>query len=103
MVRRRVLGIYIAVMLTLASAAAIKAYTAPLECTDGYGHGPDPGTRECLHAIAVQRDRRVQDTSTIFLGIVLLGSAGLALLGGAAHLRRLSGRDSHAYDLHGRG
>ncbi|WP_086736243.1 hypothetical protein [Erythrobacter colymbi] len=50
-------------MLTLGLSALSgwQTYSAPIDCADSEGHGPDPGTRECEAAIR----HKIENRSTI--------------------------------------
>lgn len=82
MTRRAARGLLIYAILVLATASwrAWQVHSAPIDCADGAGHGPDPGT-ECDHAIAREREDRPANTAGAFAGIVLLGALGLGVYG----------------------
>ena len=46
------------VTLGLSALSGWQAYSAPIDCADSEGHGPDPGTRECDAAIRHQFENR---------------------------------------------
>ena len=77
----RAVFIYAVLVLVLASLRAWQVHSAPFDCADGAGHGPDPGTSECERAVAAARERRSADTLGSFAGIVLLGGLGLGAYG----------------------
>jgi len=82
MTRRAARGllIYAVLILLMASGRAWQVHSAPFDCDDGYGHGPDPGS-ECEGAIAYARQHRSEDSFNAFVGIVVLGGLGLGLYG----------------------
>jgi len=77
----RGLLIYLALVLLLASWRAWQVHSAPLDCRDDDGHGPDPATVECERAIAYAREHRPENTIDSFAGIVVLGALGLGAYG----------------------
>ena len=83
MTRRAARGllIYALVVLLLASAQAWRVHSAPFDCADDAGHGPDPGTRECDSAIAHARARRPEATLAAFIAIVIFGAMGAGAYG----------------------
>ncbi|MBA4767482.1 MAG: hypothetical protein H2049_07580 [Porphyrobacter sp.] len=44
--------------LGLSALSGWQAYSAPIDCADSEGHGPDPGTRECEASIRHQIENR---------------------------------------------
>lgn len=46
------------VTLGLSALSGWQAYSAPIDCADSEGHGPDPGTRECEASIRHQIENR---------------------------------------------
>ncbi|GGZ01765.1 hypothetical protein GCM10011614_15830 [Novosphingobium colocasiae] len=78
-----------AIILTLlATLAALRAYTAPADCTDGEGHGPDPGTAECNASIAASNARRPLAAGIVFLTVLTVGIGGAAIWVGARKVAR---------------
>lgn len=77
---RRLL-IYAGLVLLLASLRAWQVHSAPFDCSDGAGHGPDPDTSECARAIAHAREHRSEETLNAFVAIVVLGVVGLGAYG----------------------
>lgn len=77
----RGLLIYAVLVLLLASCRAWQVHSAPFDCVDDAGHGPDPDTTECKSSIARARERRPEDTLNSFIGIVVLGALGLGAYG----------------------
>ena len=77
----RGLLIYLALILLMASWRAWQVHSAPLDCRDDDGHGPDPGTVECERAVADARDHRPRNTIDASAGIVVLGALGLGAYG----------------------
>ncbi|HYJ30072.1 MAG TPA: hypothetical protein VEW25_07000 [Allosphingosinicella sp.] len=92
MTRRAARGllIYAIMILSVASCQAWRVHSAPVDCADDAGHGPDAGM-ECDHAIAREREDRPANALVAFLGIVLLGAFGLGVHGA---LRLSLGRES---------
>lgn len=83
MTRRAARGlfIYAVLVLLLASGRAWQVHSAPFDCADAAGHGPDPDTSECERSIAHARERRPEDVLNAFVGIVILGALGLGAYG----------------------
>lgn len=83
MTRRAARGllIYAVLVLLLASGRAWQVHSAPFDCRDADGHGPDPDTRECERSIAQAREHRLDDTLNAFIGTVILGALGLGAYG----------------------
>jgi hypothetical protein len=77
----RGLLIYAALILVIAFCRAWQVYSAPFECGDGFGHGPDPGTSECNRAIESLRERRTSDTIYSLIQIFALGGVVLGAYG----------------------
>ncbi|HEX8643886.1 MAG TPA: hypothetical protein VF702_08235 [Allosphingosinicella sp.] len=73
--------IYAVLVMLLASWRAWQVHSAPFDCADDAGHGPDPNTTECASAIARARERRPEDTLNSFIGITILGALGLGTYG----------------------
>ena len=77
--------------LSLGAFSAWQTYSAPIDCTDGYGHGPDQGTLECEGSIRSQTENRPQIIQQAFLAPIPWCLAGLAFVlfvqGMAAFLR----------------
>ena len=46
------------VTLGLSALSGWQTYSAPIDCADSEGHGPDPGTRECEASIRHQIENR---------------------------------------------
>ncbi|HYG29231.1 MAG TPA: hypothetical protein VD887_03340 [Allosphingosinicella sp.] len=86
MTRRAAKGLFIYAVLVLLSAScrAWQVHSAPFDCADDAGHGPDPKTDECENIIVRARALRPEDTLNAFVGIFILGAAGL---GGYGALR----------------
>ena len=82
MTRRAARGllIYAIAILSVASCHAWRVHSAPFDCADDAGHGPDPGS-ECDDAIARERVDRPAKTLGAFFGIVLVGAFGLGVYG----------------------
>ncbi len=83
-------------MLTLGLCAlsAWQSSFAPIDCSDGYGHGPDPGTRECDNAIEWAMEHRPQIILGAFLAPLpwcLAGMACVLLVQGLTTLLRSRG------------
>lgn len=68
--------IYAGVLLILACWNAWRVQNLPFDCDDGYGHGPDPGTRECNHAIEMAQANRPHRVASAFAA-PLVGGGGL--------------------------
>ena len=79
MTRRAAKGLllYAVLVLLLASCRAWQVHSAPFDCADDAGHGPDPDTTECEGAIDYAREHRPQATLNAFVAIILLGALGL--------------------------
>jgi hypothetical protein len=75
------LAIYVFIVVSIASCRAWQIHRAPIDCADTEGHGPDPGTSECLGSIAREREGRPQATKDAFLAVILLGGLGLGGFG----------------------
>jgi hypothetical protein len=79
--RRRLLGL---IALTLFGFAMTglhtwQTYSAPYDCIDDDGHGPDIGTNECNRAIEFAIANRSADTmSALVLGLKCVGILTLA-------------------------
>jgi hypothetical protein len=73
--------IYAVLVLLFASCRAWQVHAAPFDCADDAGHGPDPNITECERAIAWARERRLDDTVTSFIGVVILGALGVGAYG----------------------
>ena len=79
--------VYGAMVLTTASARAVSEdrRRSDNDCSDGAGHGPDPGSTECIHAIEQGQAMALDVAEISFIGIMLMG----LLLGGLALALRL--------------
>lgn len=86
------LAIYAALVLLMASCRAWQVHTAPIDCNDGYGHGPDPGGTECERAMAIERANRPQDTYDAFFAVILVGGIGLGAYGALRLATRIGRR-----------
>jgi hypothetical protein len=64
------LAIGLLLTLGLSSLSGWQAYSAPIDCSDGYGHSPDPGTKECENAIEWKKASRSQIILAAFLAPV---------------------------------
>ena len=71
--------LYAAACLLAASCAASHVRNAPIDCTDGHGHGPDRGTQECNYAIMQAQAQRPAEVRATFLGVVGAGAVLLLL------------------------
>lgn len=69
-------------MLTLGLSALSgwQTYSAPIDCADSEGHGPDPGTRECEAAIRHQIENRSQIFEDNVIAPILWFLAVLAIV-----------------------
>ena len=78
--------VYGAMVLTTASTRAVSEYRrlSDNDCSDGAGHGPDPGSAECLHAIEKGQVMAPDVAGFAFLRILV---AGLLLVGLGLALR----------------
>lgn len=76
------LTLAVGLLLTLGLSAlnGWRTYSAPIDCADSEGHGPDPGTRECEAAIRHQIENRPQVFRDIVLAPILWFLAVLALV-----------------------
>ncbi len=61
------LAIGLLVTLGLSAWSGWQAYSAPIDCSDGYSHSPDPGTKECENAIKWKTVNRSQIILIAFL------------------------------------
>jgi hypothetical protein len=86
--------VYLVLSLSLGSLCAWQTYNAPIDCTDGEGHGPDPDTRECKMAIVELRNNRLVDATSAFLTVSFWCGGGLAQV---AAFRFASNRFSSAW------
>jgi hypothetical protein len=77
----RKFSIYVAIVLFLSSIAAWQTHGAPFGCDDGYGHGPNPGSKECDNITAQDRETRGAQTMQTFLLGIALGAIGLGVYG----------------------
>lgn len=68
------------VTLGLSALSGWQAYSAPIDCADSEGHGPDPGTRECEAAIRHQIENRPQVFRDSVLAPILCFFALLAIV-----------------------
>ena len=75
---KRVL-LYVIFVLCVATFAAKQTLNAPIDCSDGYGHGPDPGTTECESAKQAAIDNRPRQVTDRFVTVVAIGAGGLVL------------------------
>ena len=91
--------VYAVLILLLASGRAWQIHSAPFDCADEAGHGPDPETKECERSIAHMRERRPEDTLHGFIAIVISGALGLGAYGAvrlalrSGYLRRFADGD----------
>lgn len=92
MTRRAARGllIYAILVLVLASWRALQVHSAPFDCSDDAGHGPDAGTSECEGAIRHARERRTHDTRSAFIAVTILGAFGLGAYGAVRLSMRIS-------------
>ena len=79
--RRRIgwIALYFAFCAVIGSCNASIVANAPYDCTDGAGHGPSPGTRECDKAIAHDIERRPSEVRKTLLAPIYVGGGLLAL------------------------
>ena len=64
------LAIGLLLTLSLGALSAWQTASDPIDCVDGYGHGPDPGTLECEGSIRSQTENRPQIIQQAFLAPV---------------------------------
>ncbi len=64
------LAIGLLLTLSLGAFSAWQASSAPIDCVDSDGHGPDPGTLECESSIRSQIENRPQIIRSAFLAPV---------------------------------
>lgn len=70
--------LYAAACLLAASCAASQVSNAPIDCTDGQGHGPNIGSPECNYAIMQAEAQRPAEVRATFWGVA--GAGALLLL-----------------------
>lgn len=75
----RNLAIFVSLVVCIASWNGWQAYSAPFDCADDEGHGPDPGTTECDRAIETGRDQRPQVVTAAITGPLFAGGVLLAI------------------------
>jgi hypothetical protein len=67
-------------LLGLSALDGWRTYSAPIDCGDSEGHGPDPGTRECEAAIRHQIENRPQVFRDSVIAPILCFFALLAIV-----------------------
>ncbi len=71
---------YAAGVLLTALASVGYMYSIPIDCGDGYGHGPDPDTRECLIAIERGTERKPYYALGLFITIIAVGASAAGVV-----------------------
>ena len=69
----------IILVLCLATFAANQELERPITCADEDGHGPDPGTAECTHAIVFAREHQVERVQAAYTQVVFWGAMVLLI------------------------